>query len=112
MKSKSSSEYFGEFLRSIQESEQRQDLSSFSSSIPFKLMAALADLGPQDPASLMTASGLGFDEFTEVVKSLRVAGLIEVEGSAGYEKIELNSKATQLIQVLSLSKDDVDEEGD
>lgn len=103
MNEKSNAEYFGSFLRSIQEPEEEQQQAA---NLSFKLMTALSAAGRVEVSKLMSESSLSLNEFMEAVKQLQDKGLVELEESEGVETIGLSAAAEQIVRALTLDNDE------
>jgi predicted transcriptional regulator len=103
MESKPSSDYFGSFLKSIQESEPVEASVAEQS---LKFMTTLAASGRIEVVKLISESGLNFVEFSDMVKQLKEKGLIELDDSNGHEIIGLSMEAEQIVRAITFSQDD------
>jgi predicted transcriptional regulator len=66
---------------------------------PLRLLALVAASGPQPIARLMAESGLEFTAFSDVLKTMREAGLITLVGQPGHEVVDLTPDGARLAQL-------------
>jgi hypothetical protein len=103
-KSSGDSDFFGSFLESVQRSEKEE---SVGADLPLRLLIILAEEGPVELPKLISLSSLTLEEFIERLARLREAGLVEMEGSAGNETIQLTEGGLQVTRAM-FWKDDED----
>lgn len=82
---------FEPFLKTMRElenepsAEQRPSTGDAAINDTSVILAALARHGPTSLVELQKITGLSFPEFSEAVKALLAAGVIELEGPSGEE---------------------------
>jgi predicted transcriptional regulator len=107
MESKSSGDYFGSFLKSIQESTPAETPTANHS---IKLMTTLASSGKTEVIKLMSESGLELAEFSDIIKQMQEKGLIEIDSSSGIEMVGLSAAAEQIVRAITFSQENQDKE--
>ena len=87
---------YAPFLEARQKREKRQQKASGRPA--FDLIGVLDGAEDRElPVSeLMSRSGMGFAEYSDALKRLQVAGIIEMTGAAGEEVVRLTPKGEEI----------------
>ncbi len=88
-----------DFRTFVETLERRRAAKKAPSRDPTRLLAALAESGPQAVPDLMAASGMAAMDFLEVLKTLREVGLVALAGEPGKERVELTPNGRQVAQL-------------
>jgi hypothetical protein len=87
---------FGTFLDSINSSQAAPPAPGGT---PFTLLTTLAGTGPQLVPDLLTATGLGFSDFTSALHTMQEAGLVTLTGVPGQERVALTTSGEQVAKM-------------
>lgn len=91
-----SSDYFGTFLETVQQSAA---IGESTSAVPFKVLEVLDDRGPQEVRALQVSLGLDLVTFSRTLESLIASNLVTVSGEAGNEVVSLTDEGKTLARM-------------
>jgi predicted transcriptional regulator len=103
MEPKSSSDAFGPFLETLQQSKKQTSKSRKSANIPIDLLVLLKEEGSVSVSEIFENSDVGLFEVTNALKELQDADLLRISGPSGQESVELTPTGDKLA-MLAKSK--------